>query len=185
MLASSDSDRWYSASMAFSARSISRIAYQTVATTITAENMAELTKPTVSDQCGPKAPVIGDEEFQSDGRGDADCHDRRCEDDAFDAEHQNHEGGRDEEVELQARARPDRVADETHEEVREQEERQRGDQLAEPIQQRDGGEDRREDDVEQADPPHLAAKGQLEDPEHEGDGGADPRRDLEDPQPAR
>ena len=39
MLASSDSDRWYSASIAFSARSISRIAYQTVATTITAEPM--------------------------------------------------------------------------------------------------------------------------------------------------
>ena len=59
MLASSDSDRWYSASIAFSARSISRIAYQTVATTMTAETITELTKPTVSVHDGPRPLSLG------------------------------------------------------------------------------------------------------------------------------
>ena len=59
MFASSDSDRWYSDSIAFSARSISRIAYQTVATTITAEPMTELMKPTVSIHGGPRFLSLG------------------------------------------------------------------------------------------------------------------------------
>ena len=59
MLASSDSDRWYSASIAFSARATSRIAYQIVATTMTAEKIAELTKPTVSVQGGPRPLSLG------------------------------------------------------------------------------------------------------------------------------
>jgi len=55
---------------------------------MTAEKTAELTKPT--------------EELECDGRGDTDRHDGAHEHDALHPEHQNHEGRRDQVVELQA-----------------------------------------------------------------------------------
>ena len=101
MLASSDSDRWYSASIAFSARSISRIAYQTVATTITAEPMTELMKPTVSIHGGPRPLSLGTKSSRAIDPGRTECHDRRRQNDALDPEHEEHQGRRDQEVELQ------------------------------------------------------------------------------------
>ena len=59
MLASNRSERSYSASIAASARSISRSVYQIVATTITAEPTTELTKPTVSVHGGPNPRLSG------------------------------------------------------------------------------------------------------------------------------
>src|SRR5882757_7593958 len=52
MLASSDSDLLYSASIALSARVISRSAYQTVATTISHAEATDTANPTVKAQAG-------------------------------------------------------------------------------------------------------------------------------------
>jgi hypothetical protein len=52
MLANSDSERWYSVSMALSARAISRSAYQTVVTTRTHAAMVLTMKPILNAQSG-------------------------------------------------------------------------------------------------------------------------------------
>ena len=184
MLASSFSERWYSDSIAASARSISRSANHTVANTITVEDTVEVMKPTVSAHGGREAAVVGRQELQRDRTRHAHRDQDRRQHQSLDPEHQHHQRRRHQEVELQAGIGADGEADEPDRQVGEEEERQRCDQRTEPVQRRDSHEDRRGHQVHQAERPELAAEGQLEEPEEGRHGRGDVRRDREHPQPA-
>lgn len=84
----------------------------------------------------PEAPVTGNQDLERDGGGHREGGQGGSEHDALDAQHQDRERCGDHEVELQAGIRTDRKAHRRHRQIGDQEERQRRDQLAEPVQQR-------------------------------------------------
>ena len=111
MLASSDSDRRYSDSIAASARAVSRSAYQTVATTRTHAAIV-LTMNAISKAHSGWVPVLwGTEQLERDHGTRAKHGHERGQPDAVDAEHQYGDGCRDEEVEVQAARASDVVVE--------------------------------------------------------------------------
>ncbi len=98
------------------------------------------------------ASVIGNEDRERDDRRGAQGGEYRREHDVLDAEDQHHEGGGDQVVERETRARAQVPAQHRDGCVGDEEEHQRRNQFAEPVQQRNHHEDRAAGQVKHGDP---------------------------------
>ena len=127
------------------------------------------------------ASVIGNEDRERDDRRGAEGGEYRREHDVLDAEDQHHEGGGEQVVERQTRARAQAPAQHGDGCVGDEEEHQRRDQFAESVQQRNHHEDRAAGQVKHGDP-HVLAHDQALDPEEDADDSADAGGDGQNPE---